>query len=289
MNLVGKILVVFIFVMALVFMALTMAVYTAQKNWRDVVMLPEATGNKEQGLKFQLEIVKHQNEELKTVKENLEKEYATEKAAQLQALTKLQTELDLARKDRKSLEAGRAALDKEKSDAVAAMRATQTNSTDYLQQLKKQRTELAHAQQDRDKHFKEVVRLTDELNQAVNDKEQLRKRTADLAKDLAKADEALRYFSINKNADFKNANPPDVDALVTSVGEGGLVEISLGSDAGLRPGHILQVSRNSGGQLVYVGRIEVVKPYASKSVCKVDPKFQQSNVMVNDRVASKIK
>ena len=41
MNLVGKIFVVVIFVMALVFMALTMAVYAAQRNWRDVVMLDQ--------------------------------------------------------------------------------------------------------------------------------------------------------------------------------------------------------------------------------------------------------
>ena len=39
MNLVGKIFVVFIFVMSLVFMAFAMAVYTTQQNWREVVML----------------------------------------------------------------------------------------------------------------------------------------------------------------------------------------------------------------------------------------------------------
>ena len=59
MNLVGKIFVVFIFVMACVFMAFAMAVYTAQRNWRDEVMRPqnEVAGNKELGLKYQLETV----------------------------------------------------------------------------------------------------------------------------------------------------------------------------------------------------------------------------------------
>ena len=41
MNLVGKIFIVVIFVLCLVFMALTMAVYTTQRNWREVVMLPK--------------------------------------------------------------------------------------------------------------------------------------------------------------------------------------------------------------------------------------------------------
>ena len=139
------------------------------------------------------------------------------------------------------------------------MNATQTNATDYRKQLDKLRTELVQAQKDRDAHFKEVVRLTDELNQAVNEKEQLRKRTAELAKDLAKADEALRYFDINKNSDYKTQGPPKVDGIVTSVLEAGLVEISLGSDDGLRKGHQLEVYRIGGGQSTYVGRIEVVK------------------------------
>ena len=69
---------------------------------------------------------------------------------------------------------------------------------------------------------------------------------------------------------------------------GGLVEISLGSDAGLMKGHKLEVYRTAGGQSTYVGRIEVVKTDPSRAACKIDPKFQNSNVMVGDRVASKI-
>lgn len=290
MNLVGKIFVVVIFVMALVFMALTMAVYTAQRNWRDVVLWPQdqATPNKEPGLKYQLEDANRKLTELKDDKDKLVKQYDAEKAAQQQALSKMQTELELVRKERRSLDAGRADLEKEKRDAVAAMKATQTNATDFRQQLDKLRTSLLESQRDRDAHFKEVVRLTDLLNQAVNDKEQLRKRMVDLAGDLKRADKALEWSGVNKNADFENANPPKVDGLVTSVLEGGLVEISLGSDDGIRKGHVLHISRVGGGQNTYVGRVEVVKTDPSKSVCRVDPKFQNSNIMVNDRVDSKI-
>jgi hypothetical protein len=288
MNLVGKIFVVVIFVLCLVFMALVLSVYTAQRNWRDVVM-QDAPG-KEPGLKSQLEKAKHDNEELTDTKAKLQKEYDTERAAKQQALSKLLTELEIVKKERKSLEAGRADLQKDRRDAVAAMNATQKNATDYRQELERQRKDLADAQKDRDAHFKRVVELTDLLNQAVNDKEQLRKRTAELAKDLAKADEALRWHGLpDKNSDYKSKNPPNpLDAMVTSVNGDGLIEISLGSDAGLRKGHKLEVYRTSGGQNTYVGRVEVVKTDPSKSVCKIDPKYQISNIMVNDRVASKI-
>ena len=57
---------------------------------------------------------------------------------------------------------------------------------------------------------------------------------------------------------------------------------------GLLKGHQLEVYRIGGGQSTYVGRIEVVKTSPDKSVCKIDPKFQNSNMMVGDRVASKI-
>jgi len=289
MNLVGKIFVVVIFVLCLVFMALTMAVYTAQRNWREVVMLEQAGPGKELGLKYQLDRAKKENENLNDVKTKLEKEYATEKAAKQQALSKLQAELAIAKKDRISLEAGRADLEKDMRDKVAAMSATQKNATDFRLELDKQRTDLLQAQKDRDKHFGRVVELTDLLNQAVNDKEQLRKRTVELAKDVKKADEALQWHGFpDKNSDYKSKTPPKVDAIVTSVNGDGLIEISLGSDAGLREGHQLDIYRTNGGQVAYVGRVKVVKTDPSKSVCKVDPNFQNSNIMVNDRVASKI-
>ena len=66
------------------------------------------------------------------------------------------------------------------------------------------------------------------------------------------------------------------------------MEISLGSDMGIRKGHHLEIFRIAGGQNTYVGRVEVVQTSPDKSVCKVDPKFQNANVMVGDRVASKI-
>ena len=77
-------------------------------------------------MKHQLKTAKHENEELKNSKTS-SRSSCRRKAAQQQALCKLQTELDFAKKERKSHEAERAGLEKEKSDAVAAMNATQTN------------------------------------------------------------------------------------------------------------------------------------------------------------------
>jgi hypothetical protein len=288
MNLVGKIFVVFIFVMALVFMALTLAVYTTQRNWRDVVMQPEATPTKDLGLKPQLARIRRDFDELKNVKEAVDRELAAEKTARTAAVAKLETDLVLAVKEKNSMQAGRAELEKRTRDAEAALNATQKNCTDYRTQLDKLRVDLLNAVQDRDKIFIDLVKRNDELIQATNKKDDLDKQLVEAAKELAKAKECLRYYDINMNSDYKNANPPKVDGIVTGVLESGLIEISLGSDHGLRKGHVLQVYRVNGGQSTYVGRVEVVKVDPSRSACKIDPKYQNSNVMVNDRVASKI-
>jgi hypothetical protein len=284
MNLVGKIFIVVILVLALVFMAITMAVYTAQRNWREVVMSDSASSP---GLKIQKEKLEHDNSELKAAKDRLEKEYAAEKNAKQQSLVKLKNELDVAQRDSKRLEAERAGLEKEKRDAVAAMTATQKNASDYRVELEKNRTLLTQAHQDRDQHWAQVVKKTDEFNQAVNELDALKKRTAELAKDVAKAEQALRAHGLSKDSETSKT-PPKVDAVVTSVAGDGLIEISLGSDAGLRKGHLLEVFRTGGGQDTYVGRVEVVKTDPSKSVCKADPKYLSSNIQVNDRVANKI-
>jgi hypothetical protein len=193
MNLVGKVFVVLIFTAAVVFMAFSMALYTSQRNFRDIVILEQdkVTPNNELGLKNRLAAAKTDNEKLRKEKEDLEKLYAVEKAAQQQALAKLLIEYDLVKKERRGLEEQRAILERKKRDIVAAMDATQKNSTTFRQQLEKVQTDLAQAQKERDDHLKEVVRETDELNQSVNEKELLRKRMAELAKDLAKAVKSL--------------------------------------------------------------------------------------------------
>ena len=277
MNLVGKIFVVLIFVMSLVFMAFAMAVYATHRNWREEVTRPQAVGpGRELGLQHQLAEAKAENENLKDQLETASKQLVLEKNAKLLALTKLQNEKDVKEKELNDLQKGYATEKKDTREAVAAMNATQKNASDYFQELEKQRAAIVEAQQDRDKYFKDLVQKDDELNQAKNDFEQLRKRNEDLAKDLAKYKELARWTDApSPDSDYKSKVPPRVDGVVTATPGAGLVEISLGSDQGLRKGHRLEVYRIGGGQNVYVGRIEVVRTAATTSVCKIDPKLPE--------------
>jgi hypothetical protein len=97
----------------------------------------------------------------------------------------------------------------------------------------------------------------------------------------------LRHFDINENADI-SGTPPRVDGLVAAVLGGGMLEINIGSDSGVQKGHKLDLYRIGSTGNKYVGRIEVLKTAPDKSVCKIIPSFQQSEVQKGDRVASKI-
>lgn len=287
MNLVGKIFVVLIFVMSLVFMSFAMAVYATHKNWRDVVVNETVSADKPLGLSHQLKNEQTRNKELNDQLEKLRQQYEAEKAAKTQAIAKLATELEAAKAELANIEKAKAELDKSSRDAVAAMNATQANATSFQKERDGLRVEILQAQKDRDAHFKEVVRLTDELNQAVNEREQLRKRTEEIGKDLVKARGVLRKHDLDENKDY-SSRPPTVDGVILATPGAGVVEISIGADDGLIKGHLLEVYRTSGGQSTYVGRIEVVKTAPDKAVCRIDPKFQNSNMMKGDRVASKI-
>jgi hypothetical protein len=281
MNLVGKIFIVVILVTSVLFMAFAMAVYATHRNWREEVVAPEV------GLQAKLEKAKSENKTLSDQADKLKEQFNAEITAKNHAVEKLTEELKSATDELKALQAKEDKLNELRRSAEAAMNTTQTNATDYRKERDTLRTKTQEAQHDSQAHFKEVVRLTTELNQAVNEKELLRKKTEDLAKDLKKADEVLRRFGLDKNKNYSNV-PPAVDGVVKATLEGGLIEISLGSDDGLIKGHKLEVYRLGGGQNTYVGRIEVVRTEPNRAVCRIDPKFQNSNVMVGDRVASKI-
>lgn len=179
-------------------------------------------------------------------------------------------------------------LGKSERAAVATMGTTQDNATKSYDELKKLRTDVLDAQKERDEHFKKLVKLTDELNQLKSEEERLRSTNVALAQDVARNKDLLRKLGYDASRSYPDV-PPVVDGVILATPGSGLVEISIGSDQGLMEKHPLEVYRASGGQNTYVGRVEVVKTSPDRAVCKIDPKFQQSNMMVGDRVATKIK
>jgi hypothetical protein len=282
MNLVGKIFVILIAVMSLVFMSFAMAVYATHKNWRDVITNPD------NGLAKELKNQQDKNKELADEVAKKIHDLEAERQAKSEVLTKLETELVAKKEELETRKQKQDELEKSERALAAAMSTTQTNATDYRKSLETLRADILQAQKERDLHFNEVVKLTDQLNQLENDRKQLRDRNVELAKDVSRADELLRKLGYDKNRNYSNV-PPDVEGVITATPGANMVEVSIGADQGLIPGHVLQIYRIGGGQSTYVGRVEVIKTTPDRAVCKIDPNYQKSNVMVGDRVATKIK
>jgi len=282
MNLVGKIFIVLIFVMSLLWMGFSVAVYATHQNWRSVVEDPD------NGLNTQLQQQKDWNDELKTKLDKSSEQLDIEEAAKRQALTKLETQKAELERRRDELQLEITALKQSEADAVAALQTTQEESAKFRKDVEDLRAEITKAQQDRDNYFDQVVTLTDQLHQAANEYKSLKARVDTLAADLAKADAVLRKHGLEREPTLYTGVAPIVDGVVLSAGENGMVEISIGSDDGLMKGHKLEVVRKTGGVSTYLGRIEVMETAPDKSVCKVLPEFLQRSIQRNDRVTSKL-
>jgi predicted nucleic acid-binding Zn-ribbon protein len=282
MNLVGKIFVVLIFVMSLVFMSFVVAVYATHTNWKEKVTAPET------GLKAQLDAAQQRNQELKDQLTKLESQIAAETTAKREALAKLETENDELRRERDRLEKELADLQKDQREAVAAMQATQNSLANLRQEVETLRTNIQKAQQEREQAFTTLVKTTDDLHQTANELTVLKNRNVQLSQQLADALAVLRKHDLEPiPGKYEDVAPP-VEGLVTSATGNGMLEISIGADDGLQKGHQLQVYRFADDQAKYLGRIEVVKIQPDKAAAKILPAFQQGAIQSGDRVASKI-
>ena len=288
MNLVGKIFVVLIFVMSLVFMSFAVVVYATHKNWRDVVLNPEEKGGMPKGLQFQLKEAKEQNKQLQTERENLQATLDKEKKSRRDALAKVENELEELKKQRELDQKKLDGLTKSEREAVGAMQALQAAEASLRKESEVIRDQARKAQQDRDAHKNLVVQTTDELHQQALELKTLRARNKTLVDDLTKAKSVLLQFNLNPNRDYSDV-PPEVDGIVVATLGNGILEISLGADDGLKKGHVLEVYRMAEGVSKYLGRVEVIQVTPEKAVCKVVPGMQKGNIQVNDRVASKLK
>jgi hypothetical protein len=293
MNLVGKILTVFILVMSIFFCACAVMVYATHKNWREVVMRPrqEAAPGKPAGLMFQLEDEKNHYDKLKAEKDDLDARLTAEKDAAVQALAKLSNEYDQLKIEIAQLKKDRDQSDQERREALAQL----ANTEQRLAAMRKEiegdaqtpglRKEILQAQTEREQFFNEVVRLTDEKRQAVNELKRLRDYQVVLRQDLDKAVAVLRKFGFQPEPELYRDQPPLVEGYVKAgQDKDNLVEISIGSDEGLLKGHKLEVYRPTG----YVGRIEVVKTAVDTAVCQVVPGYQKSRIQPNDLVTSRL-
>jgi len=145
------------------------------------------------------------------------------------------------------------------------------------------REEIRVAQSNRDNEAKNVVRLTDTVHQRLGELDRLNERSRDLVQQLAKYRAAMTI--LGKTPSQIIAGIPPVDGIVTAVrAKANLVEISLGSDDGLKKKHTLDVFRNN----KYLGKVQILRTAADKSVARILKSSVRGKIQKGDRVATKL-
>ncbi|MFI4873842.1 MAG: hypothetical protein ACIALR_00785, partial [Blastopirellula sp. JB062] len=273
MNLIGKIFTVLIFVMSLVFMAFSVAVYATHKNWKDEAKTLTTTNQTLSSKRTELE------QQLAETKQMLEQERVARRYAlaalqvrssqQERQLATQQASLDQKVKE---LDQKSAALDQASKVAIAA----ETRNTEL-------ENKLQTALQNRDAMFDNVVATSDRVQSLQTNEERLKERENQLAVQVSRQ---KRVLNANGLTEFTNVDgvPPKLDGRVTAIGSNNFVEVSLGKDDGLSVGNTLDIFR--GDQ--YLGRIIIRKVSPDRSVGEIQREYRKGEIKKGDYVSTKL-
>jgi len=168
----------------------------------------------------------------------------------------------------------KAAIENNRTLATHAERMS-TELVAHRKEMGELRGEIRKTMADRDKLFNQVVLLTDQMHQLQGLVKGLKERNAQMAEQLAKVKNAA-----NKDIDELNL----VDGVVTAVNDKGLLEVSIGSDDGVRKGAILDVFRKA----TYVGRAKVLITKRDQAIATSIAEFMKSKPQKGDRVVIRL-
>lgn len=280
MNWLGKVFVVLILIMSIVFMVLAMMVYATHKNWKDVIEGPN-------GLQKRLTDATTENEQLKAQYLRRDEVLKAEVEAVQQQVRKLETErVGLVERNT----AIQAELDQKRQDErqhIAMVNSTQDINTALATEVTGLRQQIRTEEQSRDKLFGQTLEATEKVHQVSGQYEAAREMSEQLTKQVSGMKTVMDAKGIDPNTDPSGV-VPTVDGLVSQVRRSGgaqFVEVTIGADDGLKAGNTLEVFRGA----KYLGRLDVVSTSPDKSVGKVDRRFLQGQIQEGDRVATRLK
>lgn len=241
MTLLGKVFTVLIFVMSVLFMGFSLAVFATHKNWKTMVTNP--TNDDKRGLVERLQDQLATNKSLRGEIEKLKVQLAQEQAARRHALGSLDTKLAEASQRLSEKEAELRTLQSTEGEAAAALKTAQITVDGLRGEVSQLRADIRQAQNDRDLQFRKVVDLTDQLHAAQGLERNLKERQVQLITEITKYKEVVDKLP-DELKEKVRASAPSLYGTVIAVGKN-LIEVSLGSDDGLKVGHRLEVFRDN--------------------------------------------
>lgn len=284
MTLLGKIFTMLIFVMSLVFMTLSLMVFATHRNWKQTVLNPTPTGSMPLGLKLQVENAQDANEQIKEQMEAIQTELERERAARRMAIQHLHSKAALLQNDLEQAETQLQDHRTQNAELLKQLEIAQAEMASKTEEVNTLRAEVQTARADRDKQFDEVVALTDQLHQHQAKLETLGERRDQLALQITDMKRVMDHFGLTVDTPLHN-RPPRVDGIVTEVStqNNNFIEISLGSDDGLRTGHELVVFRDKS----YLARVVIRKVDSNAAVAEIVRETRRGTIRKGDSVTTR--
>jgi hypothetical protein len=277
MTLVGKIFTMLIFVMSIVFMSFAVMVFATHKNWKEYVTNPTS------GLQKQLELAKQAktdaDAQITQLKENLRNEQAARAAALGVLIARAQRlEADLSAKQQEL-----DTLSANHTTVAATAKQAQERLAVLEDEVNKLRTDLRKTEEDLDGQVLAVVKLTDDLNQAITLRDQEKEKNTQAVQQIAKMKMVMDVNNLTVDSLVSHI-PPKVEGVVLEVSDKDLIEISIGKDDGLKEGHTLEVYRGN----TYIGRIMIRRTAPDRAVGQIIKELQRGQIKRGDRVSTKL-
>ncbi len=278
MTLLGKWFTAFTCVLSIVFMILALVVNATHRNWRDVVLDPST------GLKKRIEVVEQTNTQLRDSRERIQLALDREQAARRTALAALQTQADQLSQQLQEATARVATLEAKNTELSQLDRSRAEELQRLTEETRKLREQIRTEQEDRDTLFAETLDLTDQMNKLRGIVQQQTERNQQLLTQVTRYKEVVDARGIDINEPLDGA-PPDRNGTVLVLDRPRkLVEVSIGSDDGLRDGHLLDVTRKDR----FVARLRVRRTEPDRAVAEILPDYSQGIIQEGDRVDTAI-
>ncbi len=277
MNLIGKILVLLIVIMCIVFMGLAMTVYSSHENWH----------GQAQSLNKKLAESRAQLNQAKDAFNRMESKLSGDLEAIQQQIRKLESERTMLVDRNVGIQAELDQLKQQSRDRIAAVAATQQNNDRLVKEVTEQRKVLRDNQQARDKDFRVMLDATEARDQAQGELNIVRAQNQAITRQVARMSKLLRANGVDPGLDPDFLMEPS-DGIVSAVRRKGatqLIEVTIGADDGLQAGHTVEVFRGS----KYLGRAEIISTSPDRAIGKLDRRFLRGQIQEGDRVATRLK
>lgn len=275
MNLLGKLLIVLIFIGSIGLASFSVALYATHTNWR------EHSNKLEENLKGKTQELTNLQKQKAAMETALKLENERRRVS-IQALTE---KVDLLTQDCMAANEEKAKLKEELEVQVAAVKASHETAERLRERYDGASKALLDSQNDWVAMFTDLTKKTDEAHGLAIQVTNYQSTAAKLAQDYRDVVEVVRIHGLSPDPTLYSKHPPaGIHGTVTEARPGGVVELSVGSDSGLVKGHQLDVIRNRDGRGSYVGKVEIISTVADRAVAKVMPEFRRGVVQSGDEV-----